>query len=158
MKKEWISAGGYQRLEDEYHHLIKVERPTVVQQVADAAAEGDRSENAEYIYGKKKMREIDRRLKYLAQRMDRIEIKVEPQQFETIEFLSMVEVENMDTEEIKRFQIVGPDESDVKLGKISYLSPIGKAMMGKKVDDDFEFDTPAGKRVYCVNSINLPKR
>ena len=154
-EKEWISAGGCQK--DEYHHLIKVERPTVVQQVADAAAEGDQ-EKMPSIFMAKKDGEIDRRLKYLAQRMDRIEIKVEPQQFETIEFLSMVEVENMDTEEIKRFQIVGPDESDVKLGKISYLSPIGKAMMGKKVDDDFEFDTPAGKRVYCVNSINLPKR
>ncbi len=156
VRKEWISAEGYQRLEDEYHHLIKVERPTVVQQVADAAAEGDRSENAEYIYGKKKMREIDRRLKYLAQRMDRIEVKAGPQQFETVDFLSMVEVENLETEEIKRFQIVGPDESDVKLGKVSYLSPIGKALMGKKVDDDFEFNTPAGNKVYCVNSINLP--
>ena len=156
MKKEWISIEGYTRLEDEYHHLIKVERPTVVQQVADAAAEGDRSENAEYIYGKKKMREIDRRLKYLAQRMDRIEVKMLPLHVETVDFLSMVEVENLETDEIKRFQIVGPDESDVKLGKISYLSPIGKAMMGRKVDDDFEFDTPAGKRIYCVNSINLP--
>lgn len=156
VKKEWISIEGYTRLEDEYHHLIKVERPTVVQQVADAAAEGDRSENAEYIYGKKKMREIDRRLKYLAQRMDRIEVKMLPLHVETVDFLSMVEVENLETDEIKRFQIVGPDESDVKLGKISYLSPIGKAMMGRKVDDDFEFDTPAGKRIYCVNSINLP--
>ena len=156
VKKEWISIEGYTRLEDEYHHLIKVERPTVVQQVADAAAEGDRSENAEYIYGKKKMREIDRRLKYLAQRMDRIEVKMLPLHVETVDFLSMVEVENLETDEIKRFQIVGPDESDVKLGKVSYLSPIGKAMMGRKVDDDFEFDTPAGKRIYCVNSINLP--
>ncbi|MAD61914.1 MAG: transcription elongation factor GreB [Myxococcales bacterium] len=155
VKKEWISAEGYTRLEDEYHRLIKVERPTVVQQVADAAAEGDRSENAEYIYGKKKMREIDRRLKYLAQRMDRVEMKMPPLHVETVDFLSMVEVENLETDEIKRFQIVGPDESDVKLGKISYLSPIGKAMMGRKVDDDFEFDTPAGKRIYCVNSINL---
>ena len=64
MSKEWISAEGLQKLEDEYHQLMKVERPQVVQQVADAAAEGDRSENAEYIYGKKKMRDIDRRLKY----------------------------------------------------------------------------------------------
>lgn len=156
MKKEWISAEGYAVLENEYHHLMKVERPQVVQQVADAAAEGDRSENAEYIYGKKKMREIDRRLKYLSERMDRVEVKNAPQQGEVIAFLSKVEIENLETGEIKKFQIVGPDESDVTAGKISYLSPIGKAMMGKQVDDDFEFHAPGGDRIYCVNSINVP--
>lgn len=155
VRKEWISAEGFNTLETEYFHLMKVERPTVVQQVADAAAEGDRSENAEYIYGKKKMREIDRRLKYLSERMDRVEVKAPPSHAESVTFLSTVEVENLDTEEVKRFQIVGPDESDVVAGKISYLSPIGKALMGKKVDDDFEFKAPGGNRIYCVNTITL---
>ena len=155
MRKERISAEGLHNLETEYHQLIKVERPTVVQQVSDAAAEGDRSENAEYIYGKKKMREIDRRLKYLSERMNRVEVKYPPQSSDVVAFLSIVEVENLDTEEIKRFQVVGPDESDVVAGKISYLSPIGRALMGKQVDDDFEFKAPGGKRVYCVNSITL---
>ena len=153
MSKEWISAEGFQSLEDEYHHLMKVERPQVVQQVADAAAEGDRSENAEYIYGKKKMREIDRRLKYLSGRMNRVEVKSPSTSDERIAFLSRVEVENLETGEVKRFQIVGPDESDVTGGKVSYLSPIGRAMMGKEVDDDFEFKAPGGDRMYCVNSI-----
>lgn len=155
MSKEWISAEGFQKLEDEYHYLMKIERPQVVQQVADAAAEGDRSENAEYIYGKKKMREIDRRLKYLSGRMNRVEVKAPPLNTESVGFLSRVEVENLDTGEIKRFQVVGPDESDVTGGKISYLSPIGQAMMGKGVDDDFEFKAPGGERLYCINSIEL---
>ena len=156
MSKEWISEAGFKSLEDERNQLYKVERPQVVQQVADAAAEGDRSENAEYIYGKKKLRDIDRRLKYLSGRMERLEVQSAPRQSEQIVFLSIVEVENLDTDEVKTFQIVGPDESDVKAGKISYLSPIGRAVMGKGVDDDFEFDTPGGRRTYCVNRISCP--
>ena len=158
VSREWISAAGWGALEAERHQLLKVERPQVVQQVADAAAEGDRSENAEYIYGKKRMREIDRRLKYLSQRMERLSVQPPPNQAERVAFLSVVEVENLDTEEIKTFQIVGPDESDVSAGKISYLSPIGRAVMGKAVDDDFEFETPGGKRLYCVNQIRSPER
>ena len=156
MSKEWISEAGFKSLEDERNQIFKVERPQVVQQVADAAAEGDRSENAEYIYGKKKLRDIDRRLKYLSGRMERLEIQSAPRQNEQVVFLSIVEVENLDTDEVKTFQIVGPDESDVKSGKISYLSPIGRAVMGKGVDDDFEFDTPGGRRTYCVNKISCP--
>jgi transcription elongation factor GreB len=156
VSKEWISEAGFSALEGERNHLLKVERPQVVQQVTDAAAEGDRSENAEYIYGKKKMRDIDRRLKYLSERMKRLEIQSAPRQDEQIVFLSIIEVENLDTEEVKIFQIVGPDESDVKAGKVSYLSPIGRAVMGKSVDDDFEFNTPGGRRIYCVNHIKCP--
>ena len=156
VSREWISAEGFAALESERHQLLKVERPVVVQQVADAAAEGDRSENAEYIYGKKKMREIDRRLKYLSNRMERVAVRPPPDQVERVAFLSVVEVENLDTEEIKVFKIVGPDESDVSAGKVSYLSPIGRALLGKEVDDDFEFETPGGRRVYCVNRIALP--
>ena len=156
MSKEWISEAGFKALEDERTHLLKVERPQVVQQVSDAAAEGDRSENAEYIYGKKKMRDIDRRLKYLSGRLERLEIQTAPRQSEQVVFLSIVEVENLDTEEVKIFQIVGPDESDVNKGKVSYLSPIGRALMGKGIDDDFEFDTPGGRRTYCVNRISCP--
>lgn len=158
MSKEWISQAGFDALADEREHLLKVERPQVVQQVADAAAEGDRSENAEYIYGKKRMREIDRRLKYLSDRMERLVVKPPPSHTDSVAFLSFVEVENLDTEEVKRFQVVGPDESDVKAGRISYLSPIGRALLGKRVDDDFEFDTPGGRRVYCVNNIEPPSR
>jgi transcription elongation factor GreB len=154
VKREWISADGLKSLEDEYHQLIKIDRPQVVQQVADAAAEGDRSENAEYIYGKKKMRDIDRRLKYLSDRMGKVEIKDFSTESDIVVFLSTVEVENLETGEVKKFQIVGPDESDVSGGKISYLSPIGRAMMGKEVDDTFEFKAPGGNRIYCVNTIS----
>ena len=156
VSKEWISEAGSNQLAEERERLLRVERPQVVQQVADAAAEGDRSENAEYIYGKKRMREIDRRLKYLSNRLERTVVKHPPTQDETVAFLSHVEVENLDTEEIKNFQIVGPDESDVSAGRVSYLSPIGRALLGKRVDDDFEFETPGGRRIYCVNSITLP--
>ncbi len=155
MSREWISAEGLKRLEDEYHLLIKVERPQVVQQVADAAAEGDRSENAEYIYGKKKMRDIDRRLKYLSDRMNKVEVRAPSTLSDSVGFLSVVEVENLETGEVKMFQIVGPDESDISGGKVSYLSPIGRAMMGKEVDDDFGFKAPGGDRIYCVNSIDI---
>lgn len=156
MRREWISAEGYAAFEREYEQLYRVDRPQVVQQVADAAAEGDRSENAEYIYGKKKLREIDRRLRHLSQRMEQVEIKAPPTHSEKVTFLSVIEVEDLESEEIKKFQIVGADESDVSAGKVSYLSPIGRAVMGKKVDDDFEFDTPRGKRIFCVNQIRLP--
>lgn len=153
---ELISEEGWRAIESEQIHLLKVERPKVVQQVSDAAAEGDRSENAEYIYGKKRMREIDRRLKYLSSRLKSLRVVQPPTQNETVEFLSIVEIENLSTEEVKRFQIVGPDESDLKKGKISYLSPIGKALMGKRADDDFEFEAPRGKRSYYIISISQP--
>jgi transcription elongation factor GreB len=154
--KEWISQPGLEKIQDEQERLLRVERPIVVQQVADAAAEGDLSENAEYIYGKKRLREIDRRLKYLAQRVDSIRVMSPPTNDEAVQFLSVVEVENMDTDEIKKLQIVGPDESDFAQGKVSYLSPIGKAMMNKMEDDDFEFEAPGGKRYYNILSIQLP--
>ena len=152
---EMISERGWRIFEEEQTRLLKVERPRVVQQVSDAAAEGDRSENAEYIYGKKRLREIDRRLKYLTLRLTQVRVEPPPTQSDHVAFLSTVEVENLDTGEVKRFQIVGPDEGDPKAGRISYLSPIGLAMMGKRVSEDFEFEAPGGKRCYEILSISI---
>ena len=153
---ELISRSGWERLEEERIRLLKVERPQVVQNVADAAAEGDRSENAEYIYGKKRLREIDRRVKYLSGRLDRLKITPPPTQTQSVHFLSIVEIENLDTEERFTFLIVGPDESDPDEGKISYLSPIGNALMGTELDGDVEVTTPEGMKYFAVLDIRVP--
>ena len=152
---EMISKAGWNKLNDEREFLYKVERPKIVQNVADAAAEGDRSENAEYIYGRKKMREIDKRLKYLGDRLDIVKITAPPKTTEYVYFMSVVEVENLDTEEVKIFQLVGADESNPSQGLISYLSPLGRALMNKEEDDIVEFDTPGGLRQYQILSISV---
>lgn len=151
---ELISRQGWERLDEERLRLLKVERPKVVQNVADAAAEGDRSENAEYIYGKKKLREIDRRLKYLGNRLDRLKRTDPPIHSRFVQFLSVVEMENIETEEHLTYMMVGPDESQPEEGKLSYLSPIGKALMGSEVDQDIEVSTPGGMKYFAILKIH----
>lgn len=152
-RSKHITPEGAKRLQDELEHLWKVERPKVTQEVADAAALGDRSENAEYIYGKKRLREIDRRLQFLAKRLDEIHIvQPNPPADGSIRFGAWVELEDEDGEEAT-YRLVGPDELDPGKGFISVDAPVGKALLGKQVDDEVVVRRPKGEIVYTVISV-----
>lgn len=151
-----ISAAGMKKLEDEYHYLWRVERPKVVQGVSDAAAEGDRSENAEYIYGKKRLREIDRKLKHLGARLKVLKIASAPANPESVSFGCWVTYEDEDGNE-RCYQLVGPDEIDVALGRISIDSPVGQALLGKKIDDEVLVHRPTGDLVVYITDISATK-
>ena len=150
---DYISAEGHARLTAELRQLYDVERPRVVNNVAAAAAEGDRSENAEYIYGKKRLREIDRRLGFLGKRLESVEVVPPPKSAARVVFLSWVEVENEDTGDVKRYRIVGADETDAKTGDISVRSPVGRALLGKERDDSVGIETPGGFVELTVRDI-----
>ena len=139
-----ITPEGYQRFSDELNALWTVERPRVVQEVHDAAAMGDRSENAEYIYGKRRLREIDRRMRYLSTLLDRVKV-VDPSKVKSdkIQFGATVRLEDENQQE-RSYQLVGIDEVDVKRGRISVASPMGKALLGKKPGDIASVKRPAG--------------
>ncbi len=146
----YITPDGFRMLRDEMLHLQTVERPKVVTEVSDAAAQGDRSENAEYIYGKKRLREIDRRVRFLSKKLEFCTV-VDPreQSGDRVFFGATVVLEEDDKEfELK---IVGVDETDPSIGKVSYRSPIGRALLGKEVDDEVRLTTPKGVReLYIV--------
>ena len=141
----YITPEGARRLSEELGRLRSVERPKTVQEVADAAAQGDRSENAEYIYGKKRLREIDRRMRYLTQRLERA-VVVDPkaQRGDKVFFGATVEVEDEDGRR-QTFRIVGEDEIDSKASRISWRSPVGRALLGKTVGDVITVRRPAGE-------------
>ena len=150
--KHYISESGFAALNAEMEHLLTVERPRVVNNVAAAAAEGDRSENAEYIYGKKRLREIDRRVEFLSKRLDTLEVVPQPTETTKVRFLSWVEIEDDDGESAI-YRIVGADETDAKAGWISWKSPIGRALLGKGVDEEVQVETPGGRRECLVLNI-----
>lgn len=141
----------------ERDQLRKVERPRVVQEVADAAAMGDRSENAEYIYGKRRLREIDRRVRFLDSRLDRAQVidPSRPARRDRVLFGASVVVE-ADSGERRRWTLVGEDEVDASAGRISHRSPIGAALIGKACDDEVSVTTPAGVRNYLIVEIHYP--
>ena len=151
-----ISPEGLKKLYDEYDQLWKVERPKVVEGVSDAAAEGDRSENAEYIYGKKRLREIDRKLKHLGSRIKLLRVATAPANPKSVSFGCWVSYEDENGEE-RCYQLVGPDEFDVSLGRISIDSPVGKALLGKKVDDEITIKRPAGDLTVTIVGISSRK-
>ncbi len=151
-----VTPEGLQRLHDEYDQLWRVERPKVVQGVAEAAAEGDRSENAEYIYGKKRLREIDRKLKHLGSRLKLLRTATPPARPTSVSFGCWVTYEDEDGNE-RCYQLVGPDEIDVSLGKISIDSPVGQALLQKKVDDEVTIRRPSGVLTVYVTAINPVK-
>ncbi|HSO00428.1 MAG TPA: transcription elongation factor GreB [Candidatus Nanopelagicales bacterium] len=140
----YITPMGARRLSEELARLRSVERPRTVQEVADAAAQGDRSENAEYIYGKKKLREIDRRMRYLTKRLESA-VVVDPaaQRGDKVFFGATIEVEE-ETGDRRVYQIVGEDETDSKQGQISWRSPVGRALLGKRAGDVVVVNRPAG--------------
>ena len=144
----YLTKEGAKRLSDELIELRTKKRPKIVQEVADAAAQGDRSENAEYIYGKKKLREIDRRMHFLLKRLDAA-VVVDPKDRPANErsrvfFGAIVEVEDEDGKKAT-YQIVGEDEIDLKAGRISFRSPLGAALMKKKAGDTVTVRRPAGE-------------
>jgi len=149
----YITPGGAKRLSDELNHLLSTERPKTVDDVATAAAHGDRSENAEYKYGKLRLREIDRRIRFLQKRLDAA-VVVDPraQGGEAVFFGAWVEVEDEDGER-KRYQLVGEDESEPGEGRISWRSPIGRALLKRKVGDVVTVKRPAGAIELEVVSI-----
>lgn len=141
-------------MKSELKALLDDERPRIVEQVSAAAALGDRSENAEYIYGKKRLREIDRRVRFLQGRLSDVEVISSEQASSTeARFGSWIKVEN-DSGVIKSFQIVGPDETDTSGRKMTFTSPLGKAILGKKVGDSIEIQSPKGKITYEILEIS----
>ncbi|SNB46224.1 GreA/GreB family elongation factor [Geobacter sp. DSM 9736] len=147
-----ITAAGLKKLQDEYDHLFRVERPKVVQGVADAAAEGDRSENAEYIYGKKRLREIDRKLKHLGSRLKVLKVAAAPANPDKVSFGCWVTYEDEEGNE-RTWQLVGPDEFDVPEGKISIDSPVGQALLNKRIDDEVTIVRPSGPLTVTILDI-----
>ena len=141
----YITPGGVARLQAELRNLIKVERPKTVDEVSVAAAHGDRSENAEYKYGKLRLKEIDRRIRFLTKRLDRA-VVVDPaeQKGDRVFFGATVEVEDEHGER-KIYTLVGEDESEPKQGRISWRSPLGRALLERKVGDFVELKRPAGE-------------
>lgn len=152
-KKNYITKKGFQALKDEARKLFHDERPKIVETVAWAASNGDRSENADYLYGKKRLREIDRRLEFLAKRMDIAEV-VEPSliQSSTIVFGATVTIEDEDGVE-KTYQIVGEDEVDTQGNKISWKSPIATALLGKSFDQEVLIKRPKGDSWVTIVDI-----
>ena len=153
-RSNYITREGWQVLDDELKYLWKEERPLITRSVSEAAAQGDRSENAEYIYGKKRLREIDRRVRFLMKRLEDLQIVYpEKQQEGKVFFGAWVTLINEDSQQV-RYRIVGPDEWNVKIGDISIDSPMARALIGKQVDDEIVVKTPDGERVYDVISLD----
>ena len=150
---QYITREGAKRLQEELARLRSKERPPVVQDVADAAAQGDRSENAEYIYGKKKLREIDRRMHFLTKRLESATV-VPPRTDgeERVFFGATVEVEDEDGN-VARYRIVGEDEIDLKRGDISYKSPIARVLLKKKAGDTVILRKPSGEVDLTIVSV-----
>jgi transcription elongation factor GreB len=150
-----ITREGFERLKSELDHLWHTVRPEVVKALAAAAAEGDRSENAEYIYRKKQLGEIDRRARYLSKRIPALQVAESgPTDRNAVFFGATVTLENEATGETVVYRIVGPDETDAKRGWISVDSPMATALLKKHVDDDFEAQLPAGPTRFCVVAID----
>ena len=152
-KSDYITRAGWERLDQELKFLWKDERPKITRSVSEAAAQGDRSENAEYIYGKKRLREIDRRVRFLMKRLDELTIVYpEKQQEGKVYFGAWVTLIN-EEDETKIYRLVGPDEWDVKHGDISINSPMARALLGKQVDDEVVVQTPEGEKIFDVVAI-----
>ena len=148
-----ITPEGAARLRAELKHLWEVERPQVTAAVHEAAKNGDRSENGDYIYGKRRLREIDRRVRFLGKRLDRVTVVSQlPADRSRVFFGAWVTLEDEGGEE-QRWRIVGPDEFDIARGLISMDSPVARAVLGKRLDDTVFVDTPAGPREYIITDI-----
>lgn len=150
---KFITAQGARRLREELDHLWRVKRPQVTQAVSEAAAMGDRSENAEYIYGKRQLREIDRRVRFLRLRLDGMTIVDKPPSDRNkVFFGAWVTLEDEQEKEVE-YRIVGPDEFDASKGYISMDSPLGRALLRKSLDEEVVLDVPGGRRRYFITAI-----
>ncbi len=151
---QYATPEGARRLREELDALWSIERPAVTRAVAEAAAQGDRSENAEYIYGKRRLREIDRRVRYLRGRLDGMKIVSEPPSDRgRVFFGAWVTIEEASGAR-RRHRIVGPDEFDREAGYISMDSPLGRALLGKRIGDTVEVALPAGRCQVTVTEID----
>jgi transcription elongation factor GreB len=154
----YITPEGRQRLEAELDRLWRVERPRVTHEVAEAAALGDRSENAEYIYGKRRLREIDRRVRFLAKLLEKLTVVTEvPVDRERVFFGAWVTVED-EAGQSACYRIVGPDETEVGTGRISIDSPMARALLGKRAGDDARVRRPRGETEVVVVEVRYEER
>jgi transcription elongation factor GreB len=150
----YITPEGEKMLRAELHQLWKVERPQVTATVQEAAKNGDRSENGDYIYGKRRLREIDSRVRFLGKRLERLTVVVDrPADPERIFFGAWVEVED-EQGHVSRYRIVGPDEFDLQQGKLSMDSPMARALLGKRIDDEVLVATPTGDKYFVIIAID----
>lgn len=161
-RKNYITPQGAQKLKNELTQLLKIERPELVKVISWAASNGDRSENGDYIYGKRKLREIDRRIRFLSKRLDAAEI-VDPslQSGDRVLFGATVTVAH-ESGDVKTYQIVGIDETDVSHGKVSWISPIAQALLQAKKGDLVALKSPRGPaggeelEVLACNYVAIP--
>ena len=150
---KYITPEGAKKLRDELEWLWTKERPRVTQAVSDAAALGDRSENADYIYGKRRLREIDRRIEYLAKRLDVVTVVTEtPRDRGRVAFGAWITLEDDDGDE-QIYRLVGPDEFDPKQGFISVDSPVAKAVLGKRAGDEVTVARPKGPATFTIVGV-----
>ena len=151
---KYATPEGARRLRAELDELWRVERPAVTRAVAEAAAMGDRSENAEYIYGKRRLREIDRRVRFLRGRLDGLNVVSQPPSDRSrVFFGAWVTVED-DAGATRRHRVVGPDEFDREPGYVSMDSPLGRALLGKRAGDEIEVKLPAGLQSLAIVAID----
>ncbi|MGY4516023.1 transcription elongation factor GreB [Lysobacter sp. HA18] len=152
-----ITREGFERMKAELDDLWRVKRPEIVRALSAAAAEGDRSENAEYIYRKKQLGELDRRVRYLSKRVPSLKvIESAPSDRDAVFFGATVELEDAATGEPLRYRIVGPDETDAAKGDISIDSPVARALLKKHVDDEVEVQLPIGPRRVVIVDVAYP--
>lgn len=150
-----ITRAGFERLRAELDELWRLRRPEVVRALAAAAAEGDRSENAEYTYRKKQLGEIDRRVRYLSKRLEVLKVpEGRPADPEAVFFGAWIELEHAASGELARYRIVGPDETDARAGLISVDSPLARALLRRRLDDEVEVQLPAGPARYVIIAID----
>ncbi|WP_337028084.1 transcription elongation factor GreB [Vibrio cholerae] len=158
MKTKLTTRAGYNKLKQELDYLWKEQRPEITQKVSWAASLGDRSENADYTYNKRLLRQIDRRVRFLSKLLPELKIvDYSPQQEGKVFFGAWVEIEN-EAGEVKKFRIVGPEEiyGDAK-DYISIDSPMARALLKKQVDEEFQVQTPTGIKEWFINSIEYEK-
>ncbi|PTQ89511.1 transcription elongation factor GreB [Agitococcus lubricus] len=153
-KSPLITPEGFHTLQTELDYLWRVKRPEVTRAVSEAAAQGDRSENAEYIYGKKLLREIDRRVRFLEKRLPELRVvEQKPSNQQQVYFGAWVELENLETDEMLQLRIVGCDEIDPKQHWISIESPMAKALLKKGLDEEVRVERPMGVANFLIVSI-----
>lgn len=151
----YMTVAGHAAIRAEFEQLVKIDRPEIVRIVSWAAGNGDRSENGDYIYGKKRMRELDKRIRFLSKRLDTA-VVVDPANQENLEqvfFGATVTICDADAEELT-YQIVGIDEADAAIGKISWISPLARALLKAREGDLVKFQSPAGWREVEVLAIS----
>ncbi|MFT7373875.1 MAG: transcription elongation factor GreB [Oleiphilaceae bacterium] len=153
MTTNLITKEGYETLQTELNFLWQKERPEITKKVSWAASLGDRSDNADYQYNKQRLREIDRRIRFLRKRIEALKVvEYSPEQEGRVFFGAWVEIENEETE-VMRFRVVGADEIYGRRDYISVDSPMARALLKKEVDDDAVVETPSKKTYWSINSI-----